>query len=221
MFSLDHMKESCIWAWFSAFTVGVVSGLVVFAYYMYYYRASYPFDFPRGIGSDLEVIMNAVDMLFLALAPVAGILFGLVSGLYFFSLTQKNVHEKVVEYVMWVGASFASFYCALTGLVLFDFIFQNVHISDTLIHVLNPFSFAGLIGALVLIASFWFIYRTPCTKECAALVVLAVVIPCLIPRTMGIDAYTLLLFVTWQTVVVLMLSRALIKKVKASSENTK
>lgn len=214
MLRLDRSHDIWLGSWFVSSVVGVISGLVVFIYYMHYYRVSYPFDFPASLGSDIEVVLNALDMLFLALAPVTGVLFGLITGFYFFSLMREHMHDRIVKYVMWVGASFGSFYCALTGFVLFDFIFQNIYISDALLNVLNPFSFAGFIGATVLAVSFWFIYRKPCTKECVTLVLLGLIIPDLIPRTMGIDAYALLLFVIWQTMVVVVLSRVLVREPK-------
>jgi hypothetical protein len=173
-----------------AISVGFFSGIVAYGMYLYRVPLRYLFDTPFAIVDEL-----------LYFGGVA-IVFGVISGIYFSIFSHNDIFSKIVRIVGWVGVSTISLYLAIT----IEWGSKGLFPSP------GDFFISGFVGALVLIIGFSLLYKTFSAK----LYVLLLLICSLTPPILSILSsqfshyFYFFLFVLWQTVVVVTLSRLLI-----------
>jgi hypothetical protein len=133
-----------------AVVVGVLSGIVAYASY----GPVRQFGFSDGMPIFIYFILYP------------GTVFGIISGLYYFYITNATRRVKLLRLGFWVVGSFASFSIAVLSL------FFTEYYDGMLI--------AGLLGATILLVSFAIPLRQMHVREYAVLLTLGACIPAIL-----------------------------------------
>jgi hypothetical protein len=173
-----------------AVVVGVLSGIAAYASY----GPVRQFGFSDGMPIFIYFILYP------------GTVFGIISGLYFFYITNATRRVKLLRLGFWVVGSFASFSLAVLSLFFTEYY--------------NGMLIAGLLGATILLASFAIPLRQMHVREYAVLLTLGACIPAILSAGLlgdyfhatFVEPVWLVLFVLWQTAVVVIFSRILVGK---------
>ncbi|MBI1839133.1 MAG: hypothetical protein HYR95_02480 [Candidatus Colwellbacteria bacterium] len=210
MFSQNQWYESTVFA----VIVGVVSGLTVFLVDRLLVQVQ---------GGDLELLVIFTS----------GTIFGIISGAYFVYASKSTPLRKVLQYIVWVSISAVSFFIASIMSVgsVGGGIAGSITPDDFVTGFASAVSWGGLIGIGILMLGFR-VFSKPHKKDVLYLLLAAFLIPMILSlffvtpelsytmagvRTQN-SVFMFCLYIFWQTAVIVIFSRVLIRENKKVSQ---